>query len=199
MVPQAEDAGALTDALHAAKDLQETVLGRGWRFCFIGGLALQRWGEPRVTVDVDVTLLTGFGDEEPFIRHLVSHYAPRRPDAAAFALRNRVLLLKTRGGVGLDIALGGLPFEEDAVSRATPADFLPDVQLVTCSAEDLVVMKTLADRARDWVDIRTVLIRQAGRLDLAYIRRQLRPLVQIKEQPDILARLDGMFREEGLT
>src|SRR5438552_3575923 len=27
---------------------------QGWRFCIIGGLALQRWGEPRLTRDIDI-------------------------------------------------------------------------------------------------------------------------------------------------
>lgn len=38
------------------------------QFCFIGGLALLRWGEPRTTRDTNLTLLTGFGGEERFIK-----------------------------------------------------------------------------------------------------------------------------------
>lgn len=44
---------------------------QAWRFCLIGGLALLRWGEPRETVDVDLTLLTGFDNELPFIQALL--------------------------------------------------------------------------------------------------------------------------------
>ena len=62
---------------------------------FIGGLAVLRWGEPRETIDVDVTLLTGFGGEEPYIQTLLAHYAARIPNAAAFALNRRVLLVRT--------------------------------------------------------------------------------------------------------
>jgi hypothetical protein len=40
---------------------------QGWRACFVGGIAVQRWGEPRVTRDVDLTLLTGFGSEDDFV------------------------------------------------------------------------------------------------------------------------------------
>lgn len=54
----------LPGVLAAAGEVQSYCRGRGWRFCFIGGVALQRWGEPRLTQDVDLTLLTGFGDEE---------------------------------------------------------------------------------------------------------------------------------------
>ncbi len=48
----------------AAYDLQTFCEGAGWLFCFVGGIAVQRWGEPRFTQDADLTLLTGFGDEE---------------------------------------------------------------------------------------------------------------------------------------
>ena len=46
----------------------------------IGGIGLLRWGEPRFTREVDVTLLTGFGHEEDFIEPiLASGYGGRVP------------------------------------------------------------------------------------------------------------------------
>jgi hypothetical protein len=63
-------------------------------------------------------------------------------------LASRVLLLRAASGVGLDIALGGLPFEATAVSRSTLFRFPPDIPLRTCSPEDLIVFKAFADRAR---------------------------------------------------
>lgn len=68
-------------------------------------------------------------------------------------------------GPDLDIALGGLPFEEASVARSTLFTFPPDVPLRTCSAEDLVVLKAFADRPKDWVDIEGILIRQASAMD----------------------------------
>src|SRR2546422_11430062 len=47
---------------------------------------LQAWSEARLTRDVDMTLLTGFGNEEQFIRPLLERYPGRVPDAAEFAL-----------------------------------------------------------------------------------------------------------------
>lgn len=55
-------------------------------------MALQRWGEPRETVDVDLTLLTGFGGEEPFIARLLRSFEARIPDAAEFAKTKRVII-----------------------------------------------------------------------------------------------------------
>lgn len=61
----------------------------------MGGLALQRWGEPRETIGVDLTLLTGFGNEERFIQTLLQHFTGRIPDSAQFARQHRVLFLKS--------------------------------------------------------------------------------------------------------
>ena len=86
----------MNEVIRAAAELQTVCEHEGWRFCFIGGLAVQRWGEPRETVDVDLTLLTGFGDEDRFVSALVARFEPRIDEAAAFARANRVLLLRAR-------------------------------------------------------------------------------------------------------
>ena len=182
-------AAALIKVLEAAESVQQFCRERKWRFCFIGGIALQRWGEPRLTPDVDLTLLTGFGGEEKFIADLLRHFRPRMRMAAAFALEHRVLLVRTRGGVDVDIALGGLPYEESVVDRGTPFAFRPRIKLVTCSAEDLVVLKAFADRPQDWVDVENVLARQGARLDWTYVVSRLTPLVELKETPGIIERL----------
>jgi hypothetical protein len=184
----------VTALIRAAADLQAVCEARGWRYCFIGGIAVLRWGEPRETIDVDLTLLTGFTGEAAFIDELLRHFAPRRPDAAAFARINRVLLLRASTGVGLDIALGGLPFEESAVSRSSPFRFPPDTDLRTCSAEDLIVLKAFADRPKDWMDVEGVIIRQDTRLDWNYIVTELSPLAELKEAPEIVTRLGDLRR-----
>lgn len=175
--------------IRAAADVQALCDAEGWRFCFIGGLALQRWGEPRETVDVDLTLLTGFRDESLFVATLLGAFEARIPDAETFARTNRVLLLKSSSGVGLDIALGGLPFEESAVTRSSLFVYPPDVPLRTCSAEDLVVLKAFADRPKDWIDIEGIVIRQAPAMDWTYVDEQLGILAELKDSPELVDRL----------
>ena len=179
----------MTALIQAAADLQAVCEANRWRFCFIGGLAVQRWGEPRETVDVDLTLLTGFADEAHFVSVLTSAFESRIDDAADFARVNRVLLLRAPSGVGLDIALGGLPFEELAVTRSSLFRFPPDVPLRTCSAEDLIVFKAFADRPKDWLDIEGIIIRQP-RIDWPYVRAQLAPLAELKDAPELVDKLE---------
>ncbi|MDO9566781.1 MAG: hypothetical protein Q7J15_08585 [Candidatus Desulfaltia sp.] len=44
----------------AGLEIQNFMLFRKWPFCFIGGLAVIRWGEVRMTQDIDVCILSGF-------------------------------------------------------------------------------------------------------------------------------------------
>jgi hypothetical protein len=181
----------LPGVLAAASEMQDFCQQNGWGFCFIGGVAVQRWGEPRFTQDVDLTLLTGFGSEEIFISALLERLLPRRPDAREFALRQRVLLARTRTGVNVDVALGALPFEERTVQRASNWVWAEGRSLITCSAEDLVVHKVFAGRELDWGDIERVLIRQHGKLDLNLVRSELEPLLELKGELQALDKLES--------
>jgi len=178
--------------LEAAVEVQNFCRQHGWRFCFIGGVAVQRWGEPRLTQDVDLTLLTGFGGEESFADAMLGEFQPRRPDAREFALSRRVLLVRTRSGVDVDVALGAFPFEERSVGRASVWSWTAGQSLITCSAEDLIVHKAFAGRDLDWGDVERVLTRQHGKLDFKQIQAELKPLLELKgdlEAPDKLQRM----------
>ena len=150
----------------AAKEVGAFMEERGWAFCIIGGLAVQQWGEPRTTLDADMILLTGWGEEEPYVTSLLDRFESRIPDGHAFALERRVLLIRASNGKSVDIALGALPFEFDMVRRAVPLEFTPGLVLPCCTAEDLFIMKVFAARQRDWLDAESVVVRQA-RLDKA--------------------------------
>ena len=179
--------------LGSALALQRFCQQQGWQFCFIGGLAVQRWGEPSLTLDANMTLLTGFGSEATYVDLLLARFQERIPDARAFALGHRVLLLQSDQGIPLDIALGAMPFEERTVARASLHEIVPGYRLMTCAAEDLIVHKAFADWPKDWLDIETIVVRQRGRLDLQLVWDELLPLAELKEDPGIVARLRQMI------
>jgi predicted nucleotidyltransferase len=181
----------MKDLILTADKIQSVFEEQNWKFCFIGGLALQFWGEQRLTKDVDLTLLTGFGNEEPYIDKILDTFKGRIEDAKEFALKNRVLLLETENGIGIDISLGAFPFEEEMIERAEYRPYWREYRLRICSAEDLVVLKAFADRKRDWSDIESVLIKTQS-LDWSYIYEQLEPLVGLKEEPEILSKLNKL-------
>ena len=186
----------INHVFEAALELQRFCESQQYRFCFIGAVAMGRsschagrWSDP-------IDRLRG---EERFISGLIQHFRPRRPDAAQFALKNRVLLLLASNDVPIDIALGGLPFEARTIERSSAWQITPDTKITTCSAEDLVVYKAFANRGQDWADIERVLMRQMKRLNVDLIFEELRPLLQLKGEPEIEERLRKMIAEETLS
>jgi len=188
----------LSKILKAALEVQSFCEARDWKFCFIGGLAFQPWGDPRGTQDADLTLLTGFSGEEEYVDALTTSFRLRQADGREFALRNRVLLLWSSKGIGIDVGLGGLPFEERSIQRSQLCLFAPGQSLRVCSPEDLIVHKAFASRERDWADVDMVLLRQGSTLNCSQIFEELAPLVALKEDPEIIPRLRNMMRKRGV-
>ena len=183
---------AVKPVFEAAREVQDFLRRSGSEFCFIGGIALQRWGQPRFTRDVDLTLLCQLGGETEVIDRVLGGFAARLPDARTFALKNRVILVQSGTGVPIDVALGALAFEHHCVERASEFDFGPGLTLLTCSAEDLVVLKAFAGRGQDWVDLEYVLVRQRRTLDWRLIVEELKPLLELRETPDNLEKLQQL-------
>lgn len=179
----------------AAVDIQTFCARRGWRSSIIGGVAVQRWGDPRQTRDVDLTLLTGLGGEEAFVDPILEHYRARIPDARRFALERRVLLVETRDGIPLDISLGGLPYEAVIIDRSTPFEIERGITMSTCSAEDLVILKVFAGRAQDWLDVEGIIVRQGAALARYLILEDARPLLDLKEDTTAEPRLLELFEK----
>ena len=87
----------------------------------VGGLANAVWGEPRVTLDIDVTVWVE-DREIPQGRSLVSDVSiPRSTRPGAFVGRTRVLPLESGEGVRMD-ASWAPEFERDALTRTIRRD-----------------------------------------------------------------------------
>jgi hypothetical protein len=71
----------------------------------------------------------------------------------------------------------------------------PGVNLATCSAEDLVILKAFADRPQDWLDIEGVVVRQQAALNREQVLANLRPLLELKEDAAAIPRLLTLFEK----
>ncbi len=165
---------------------------QGIEFCFIGGLAVQFWGEPRLTNDVDATVWSDFGNERPVIDQLLEELSPRIEGAAEFAMLNRVLLAQGKTGVDIDVSLAAFPFERDLIRRSEKRRFPGGSELRICEPSDLIILKAFANRPRDWQDIRGILVRSASKLDWQLILSEVTLLANLKEEPGILTQLTAL-------
>jgi len=181
----------MIDLIAEAASIQKFIEGKGWDFFFIGGIAVQVWGQPRVTQDIDLTVFTNLRNEPEYIDAFLARYSPKFADADQFALTNRVLPMFTKEGVGIDLTLGGLSDTSEALARSSYQPFVGDFILRICSADDLLIMKTIAARPRDWLDIESVIIRQK-QLDWTYIISTIQGLDAYENIDARLANLDSL-------
>jgi hypothetical protein len=176
----------------AATEIFDFIGQQGWKACLIGALAAIRWGQPRLTEDVDVSLFCGFGDEAKFVDSILQRFPSRREDMREFALTNRVLLIKASNDTEIDIGLAAFPFEEEVIERATPFEFQPGAVFRTMSAEDVIVSKAFASRPLDWKDVEGVIVRQLGKLNWDLIKRELTRLCALLDDDTALVALDAL-------
>jgi len=89
--------------LEAIWELHLLFTDLGIPYAIIGGMAVQRWGEPRLTQDADVTILAPLEDPAGTIQRIMDRFPARIADAMAFARRNRVILVQASNGCPVDI------------------------------------------------------------------------------------------------
>lgn len=174
--------------IEAAHEIHQFFTHQKIPYAIIGGLAVQYWGEPRFTLDVDATILVPFGKEGEAISRLLTTFPSRIENAAEFARKNRVVLAKSRSGADIDISLGIPGYEEQVIARAIDYD-LGDGRIVKlCSAEDLIIHKAVAGRPQDCFDIEGIIIRQGKKLDVRYIQKWLEEFSRALEMEEIMTR-----------
>ena len=161
-------------------------------YAVIGGIALQFWGEPRFTHDLDLSV-----EDRLNLRDLVTittqTFGSRVPDPYRFARQHRMLLLSVEG-VPVDVALALHGYEESLFRRSCPLEVEPGRHIRICSAEDLIIHKALSPRPQDLADLEGVIYRQRAGLDVRYIRSWLRKFSSALDNPEILARFEQAWR-----
>jgi hypothetical protein len=180
----------------AALNLQRALWAEGLEFCFIGGIALQRWGEVRQTDDIDLTLWCPLGEEERVVESLGKTITSREQDVWRMARTARMYLGRSESGQGVDASLAFMPYERGMLNRAVDVDFGLEEPLHCCSAEDLAITKTVAGRGQDWVDLKRIIQRSGRAIDWEMVYRELEPLLEMTEQPESMERLRGIVAAE---
>ncbi|MGH8727337.1 MAG: nucleotidyl transferase AbiEii/AbiGii toxin family protein [Burkholderiales bacterium] len=173
------------------------VNARGARGAVIGGIAASIHGGARLTKDVDLLLTLPESDWKRFVEAGKEFgFRPRTKDALSFAKKSKVLLMVHQPtGIAADIIFGELPFEHDAVGRASQVSF-EEFFIPVVSVEDLMVMKAIANRPRDLADIEAVL-NQNPRANIKKARALIKQFSAVLEAPGILSDFDEVFRKRG--
>lgn len=156
----------------------DRALGRaGGHYAFVGGLAVSAWGQPRATQDVDCLLDLPPEATGAFVNALAAEGLKVFPGGleAAPSGRSHVTILDEGSAYHVDCKLA-VTADERAQVRDAKEVALPQGRLRVARAEDTVAYKVLFGSPQDLQDVRSILIRQAGRLDLGRLRALARRL-----------------------
>jgi len=181
-VTPAEEIAPLLSPLTAVQKLLARFDDRG---VVIGGIASSLLGRPRFTADVDVVILLAIDDLPRLVQAAAQEgLEPRIPNAEDFAGRHRVLLLRHQSsGINVDISLGILPFEREAVERSIVHQ-VGALAIRLPTPEDLIIFKAVAHRPKDMQDIPAIIANHPS-LDRERIKHWVIEFAQVLEMPEL--------------
>ena len=182
--------------LTALAALQRALNESGAPSMIIGGIAIIGRGVARDTSDIDAVVWGHAIEPEALLALLARHdIKPREDDPIGFARQSHMLLVKhVPTGVTLDIAFSWLPFEREAMARATEVDF-GGVPIRAATAEDLIIYKATAWRHRDRADIERLLTLYGPTIDSARVLDLVRQIGEALDDPQRVVILEKMIRE----
>jgi hypothetical protein len=185
----------MIDPLEAAWEIHCFMTVQHIPYVIIGGVAVQYWGEPRLTGDVDITAAVPLEKAEDFVQLIVSHFTPRVSNPLDFALKTRMILIRASNGFKIDISMSLPGYEDEVMARAVEYELATGKQIRLCSAEDLIIHKTVAGRPQDLYDIESVVYRQGKSLDVKYIRFWIQEFSLIIGNPEMPERFEVPWRK----
>jgi hypothetical protein len=165
--------------------LQTLIDAFDQRGVIIGGVAVSLLGHPRLTADADALLLISL-EELPLLLQIAEgvNVTPRLPDVLEFAQQNRVVLLRHQpSGINIDISLGLLPFEIEAVERSSEQQ-AGNLRLRLPTPEDLIILKAVAHRPKDLLDI-AALVDVHPTIDTQRIAFWVEQFAELLEMPEL--------------
>lgn len=153
----------------------------------ISGLAVAAWGDPRVTRDVDLKVRLGRDSAQYLLDLLDPDYVALQADPLAALQQLGFVFVLDGRKTRLDLLLAETSFDEAAIARGGEVELAPGRSVRLCTAEDLVIYKLVATRARDHDDARGVIRRQRDRLDDAYVLAWLREFEQALDDATLVS------------
>jgi predicted nucleotidyltransferase len=143
-------------------------------YMIIGGYALPFYGRIRTTVDIDLAVVIGTGKE---LTQLLNSLRAADFEPTIASPDNPLIVVldqKERIEMELWLKLDGVVFDDETLRRRQKAEIDANFWAWIISAEDFIVNKLARpDRGVvDEQDVKSVLIRQANKLDNEYLQRR---------------------------
>lgn len=174
--------------------LQNLIERYGNQGIIIGGVAASILGKPRLTADADAMMLLSLDDISQLLELAKDEgLIPRLSNVEEFARQSRVILLQhAESGINVDISLGLLPFEVEAVERSQEYE-AGSLRVRLPTPEDMIILKAVAHRPKDMLDIEAIIATQTD-LDEQRIEFWVSQFAELLEAPELWQDVEVMLR-----
>jgi hypothetical protein len=167
-------------------------------YALIGGLAGVVHKIPRVTQDIDITLLTDLQDIHKTGEILLKTFMPLKESPLDFFEKYFVLPVyyePTKIRIDFSAGLGG--FDRLVVKRSKRVTF-GKVETSVCSVEDLIIYKLVAGRLRDLADVEELFRIHHKTIDIQYLKKIASSFIEL-ERADIPERIEEFLSRFHLS
>ena len=160
---------------------------------FGGAIAVDYYRVPRATIDIDLNLFVPPADLDAVVAALAEEFAIPNTEALEEEVADREQGMTHWGETRIDLFFAASEFHASMKKRARVVDYL-GTSIPILSAEDIVTIKAVFDRAQDWADIEAVCKLTGSELDLEYVTGWLSEMIG-SDDPRI-PRLARLIRAE---
>lgn len=160
-------------------------------YMLIGGLAVGLWEEPRVTLDVDLTIWVEPEEFESRVEMFAKRLPLRTAKPLETARRLRLLPVRASNGVPVDLLFAAWPIEKQAIGRAVTLK-IHGKPVRVAPLDYLLFLKLISERLKDLEDAEKLLRHHRGKVDLGWLERELAQLAESTGQPEMLNRFRRM-------
>lgn len=164
-------------------------------YMVFGGIANSIYGYSRQTYDIDIKIILDIEKDWPTFSVELEQIGKIIPESPKDFIKDTKVLPVEINHVRVDLVIAELPYEINAINNSIES-FVFDRKCRVCTAEDLIIQKSISEREKDWLDISEIIKIQKDRLDWEYIFNNCRQLSEFLSDLSIYENIKKLADEK---
>ncbi len=163
---------SIADLEKMLKELAGLFPRLGIPYMLIGGLAVDLWGRPRATLDIDFSILANDADVKKLLSAAakLSYIENNEWGPYLYLIVRKLQVRLMKNGVNVDVLLQRDMHDVKAMSRRRRKR-IGGLSIYVPSPDDLILQKLKVGRPRDFEDALAVMVRSKKDIDFRYLWR----------------------------
>ena len=146
-------------------------------YVIVGAVSVSAWGNPRTSRDIDLMIILDSRTIKRFVDFLLRNkfHVELEDIRAALKEKTHFTVFDEKSLYTLDVKGLYTEFDRNTFKRKKKVK-LYGRYIWVCSPEDLILSKLMFGSEQDLNDAKSVMVRQAGRLDKVYLEKKVKEM-----------------------